>query len=79
MEKKRLDDHEPGPIPSPRAVDRFGFVKQDANTSSDGLVKSRSANEYERYFVPTSYFLRMNKIPSDHNVLTFTVVFLHQS
>ncbi|XP_027358966.1 EVI5-like protein isoform X2 [Abrus precatorius] len=46
MEKKRLDDYEPGPVPSPRALDRFGFVKQDVNTS-DGLVKSRSA--YERH------------------------------
>lgn len=50
MEKKRLDDYEPSPVPSPRAVDRFGFVKQDANTS-DGLVKSRSAYDHERYFV----------------------------
>lgn len=50
MEKKRTDDYEPGPVPSPRALDRFGFVKQDVNTS-DGLVKSRSANECERYFV----------------------------
>ena len=50
MEKRRLDDYEAGPVPSPRALDRFGFVKQDVNTSSDGLVKNRSANEYERYF-----------------------------
>lgn len=50
MEKKRLDDYEPGPVPSPRALDRFGFVKQDVN-SSDGVIKSRSAYEYERYFV----------------------------
>ncbi|XP_014516604.1 EVI5-like protein [Vigna radiata var. radiata] len=47
MEKKRLDDYEPGPVPSPKPVDRFGFVKQDS--TSDGLVKSRSAYEYERY------------------------------
>jgi len=49
MEKKRLDDYEQGPVPSPRAVDRFGFVKPD--NTSDGLIKSRSAYEYERYFV----------------------------
>nr|ACU20228.1 unknown [Glycine max] len=48
MEKKRLDDYEPGPVPSPRALDRFGFVKQNVNTS-EGLVKNRSAYEYERY------------------------------
>jgi len=50
MEKKRLDDYEPGPVPSPRALDRFGFVKQDVSTS-DGLGRSRSAYEYARYFV----------------------------
>jgi len=50
MEKKRLDDYESGPVPSPRALDRFGFVKQDVSTS-DGLVRSRSAYEYVRYFV----------------------------
>ncbi|CAJ1947272.1 unnamed protein product [Sphenostylis stenocarpa] len=44
---KRLDDYEPGPVPSPRSLDRFGFVKQDV--TPDGLVKSRSAYEYERY------------------------------
>ncbi|KAJ1380797.1 Rab-GTPase-TBC domain [Sesbania bispinosa] len=47
MEKKRLDDYEPGPVPSPKALDRFGFVKQDAN-ASDSLVKSGAAYEYER-------------------------------
>ena len=49
MEKKRIDDYEPGPVPPPRALDRFGFVKPDANSSSNGLVKSRSAQEYQRY------------------------------
>lgn len=49
MEKKRIDDYEPSPVPSPRSLDRFGFVKQDANTS-DSLIKSRAAFEYERYF-----------------------------
>lgn len=49
MEKKRLDDYEPGPIPSPRSLDRFGFVKQDVITN-DGILKSRSANESARYF-----------------------------
>lgn len=51
MEKKRIDDYEPGPVPSPRALDRFGFVKQDANTSDAVVKTSRSAYEYERYFV----------------------------
>ncbi|RDX79833.1 Ecotropic viral integration site 5 protein-like protein [Mucuna pruriens] len=49
MEKKRLDDYEPGPIPSPRALDRFGFVKQEVNTSDGGLVRSRSTNDCQRY------------------------------
>ena len=48
MEKKRIDDYEPGPVPSPRALDRFGFVKQELNNSSEALTKSRSANEYQR-------------------------------
>lgn len=49
MEKKRIDDYEPGPVPSPRPLDRFGFVKQDVNNSSEALTKGRSANEYERF------------------------------
>ncbi|KAF4348097.1 hypothetical protein G4B88_021369 [Cannabis sativa] len=48
MEKKRIDDYEPGPVPSPRALDRFGFVKQEHNNSSDAFTKSRSASEHER-------------------------------
>ncbi|KAE9615711.1 putative Rab-GTPase-TBC domain-containing protein [Lupinus albus] len=47
MEKKRIDDYEAGPLPSPRALDRFGFVKQDVS-ASDSLVKNRSPYEYER-------------------------------
>lgn len=50
MERKRSDDFESGPLPSPRALDRFGFVKQDANTS-EGVVTNRSAYEYEKYVV----------------------------
>lgn len=49
MEKKRMDDYEPGPVPSPRPLDRFGFVKPELNSSPDGLIKGRSACEYERY------------------------------
>ncbi|CAJ2665898.1 RabGAP/TBC domain protein [Trifolium pratense] len=48
MEKKRIDDYEPGPVPSPRGLDRFGFIKQDANTSEGGVKTSRSAHEHER-------------------------------
>lgn len=48
MEKKRMDDYEPGPVPSPRPLDRFGFVKPELNISPDGLIKGRSACEYER-------------------------------
>lgn len=66
MEKKRNDDYETGPLPSPRSLDRFGFVKPDANTS-EGVVKtSRSAYEYEKYVVFSlaalcvSVFLSMN-------------------
>ncbi|KAI4306611.1 hypothetical protein L6164_029872 [Bauhinia variegata] len=48
MEKARIDGIDPGPVPSPRELDRFGFVKQDGNISSDGFVKSGAAYEYER-------------------------------
>lgn len=51
MEKKRTDDYEPGPIPSPRPLDRFGFVKQEPNSSPDGLTRGRPAHEYERYVI----------------------------
>ncbi|KAB1212008.1 hypothetical protein CJ030_MR5G004142 [Morella rubra] len=43
-----MDDYEPGPVPSPRPLDRFGFVKPELNISPDGLIKGRSACEYER-------------------------------
>lgn len=46
MEKKRTDDHEPGPIPPQRPLDRFGFVKQDVSPNS--MDKIRSAYEFER-------------------------------
>lgn len=48
MEKKRTDDYEPSTVPEPRALDRFGFIKQDANTSEGVAKTSRSAHEYER-------------------------------
>lgn len=49
MERRRIDDYEPGPVPPPRPVDRFGFVKQELSNSLEGLSKGRSAIEYERY------------------------------
>jgi hypothetical protein len=66
MEKKRNDDYEPGPVPSPRGLDRFGFIKQDASTSEGGVKTSRSAYEYERYFffrtaLSVSVFLSVNE------------------
>ncbi|KAJ3677513.1 hypothetical protein LUZ60_003237 [Juncus effusus] len=51
MEKKKvIDDMEPGPAPSPRSVDRFGFIKQDQAQPAlpDGITKSRSTHERER-------------------------------
>lgn len=48
MEKKLIDDSESGPIPQPKQLDRFGFVKQEFNNPNDGLIKRRSAKEYER-------------------------------
>ncbi|CAA2984256.1 EVI5 isoform X1 [Olea europaea subsp. europaea] len=46
MDKKKVDEHEVGSVALPK-VDRFGFVKPEAN-SADGLTRSRSAFEYER-------------------------------
>ena len=47
MEKKKIDEHEPGPS-SPKPVDRFGFIKADNGNSPDALKRSKSAFEYER-------------------------------
>lgn len=48
MEKKRIDDYEVGPLPSPRPLDRFGFVKQDVNSSPEGVNRGKSRDELER-------------------------------
>ncbi|KAJ4973390.1 hypothetical protein NE237_006564 [Protea cynaroides] len=48
MERKIVDEFEPGPVPPVKAVDRFGFIKQEPNNSPEGLTKSRSTNEHER-------------------------------
>ena len=48
MEKKRVEDHEVEPAP-PIKVDKFGFVKQDQNSSEGGLTRTKSAFEFERY------------------------------
>ena len=48
IENKIIHDYEPGPVPPPAPLDRFGFVKQEPNNSPDGLAKGRSAYEYER-------------------------------
>ncbi|KAL9427563.1 hypothetical protein AB3S75_029700 [Citrus x aurantiifolia] len=48
MEKRRIDDCEPGPVPSPRPVDRFGFVKQEHGSPHEGVIKGRSAIQFER-------------------------------
>ena len=55
MERKRIDDLEPGPLPSPKQVDRFGFLKQEHNSSPDVTTKNRSTNVNERYaFIDSS-------------------------
>ncbi|XP_023544880.1 EVI5-like protein isoform X1 [Cucurbita pepo subsp. pepo] len=48
MERKTIDDFEPGPLPSPRQVDRFGFLKQEHNSSPDAITKIRSTHVQER-------------------------------
>lgn len=53
MERKRIcDEFEPGPLPPTRPLDRFGFVKQELNYSPEGLAKSSSNYERERYALP---------------------------
>lgn len=49
MERKLIDDFEPGPLPSPKQLDRFGFLKQEPNSSPDTLTKNRSTHVNERY------------------------------
>ncbi|KAB5561064.1 hypothetical protein DKX38_006021 [Salix brachista] len=49
MEKKRLDDYEPGPLPSPRKMDRFGFLKQENNNPPDGLTKGREERRVRKW------------------------------
>ncbi|KAL5725599.1 hypothetical protein ACHQM5_008728 [Ranunculus cassubicifolius] len=48
MERKRVEEFEPGPIPAPKPLDRFGFVKKEISSSPDSLNKTGSANEQER-------------------------------
>ncbi|KAG5535288.1 hypothetical protein RHGRI_023160 [Rhododendron griersonianum] len=50
MEKQKVDENEPVPVPAVR-VDRFGFVKQDHSNSPEGLSRTRSAFEYERLYL----------------------------
>jgi hypothetical protein len=55
--KKAVDDTEPGPSPS-RAVDRFGFIKpEQSNNSPEGISKSRSLHERERYGMSFSFLI----------------------
>lgn len=61
MEKKKIDEYEPGPPPSPRPLDRFGFVKQEVNNSPHGLTKGRSAYEFERYGVSSGGHFQYSK------------------
>eukprot|EP00262_Sarcandra_glabra_P019537 TRINITY_DN7389_c0_g1_i2.p1 TRINITY_DN7389_c0_g1~~TRINITY_DN7389_c0_g1_i2.p1 ORF type:complete len:372 (-),score=56.22 TRINITY_DN7389_c0_g1_i2:91-1206(-) len=49
MDRKRTsEEFEPGPVPPAKPLDRFGFVKQDQNTSPDSLMKGRLTREQER-------------------------------
>lgn len=51
MEKKRAtEENESGFAPPSRSVDKFGFIKQDNwGNSAEGLTRSRSTNDRERY------------------------------
>ncbi|KAJ8775174.1 hypothetical protein K2173_020178 [Erythroxylum novogranatense] len=48
MEKKGIDDYEPGPLPSPRQLEKFGAVKRVLDNPSERLSKLRSEYELER-------------------------------
>lgn len=48
MEKRRIDEYEPGPVPPLRPLDRFGFIKEEVNHTPESLNKVRSANYHER-------------------------------
>ena len=62
MEKKKIDVPEPVPDP-PVRVDRFGFVKQETNNPPEGLAKSRSAFQFERYVISLwNHFVAVNQI-----------------
>lgn len=63
MERRRIDEYEPGTVPSLRPLDKFGFVKQERSSASpERVTKSRSFIEFERYaldFVfPVKYYKR---------------------
>lgn len=48
MDRKRVDDNDPGPTSSSRPVDRFGFIKPENSNSPEALKRSKSAVEFER-------------------------------
>lgn len=48
MEKRQTDKYEPGPVLPFRPLDRFGFIKEEVNSSPEGLKMARSASYYER-------------------------------
>ena len=46
--KKGIDNYEPGPIPSLKPLDIFGFIKPKFNTTLERLSKSWTTNDHER-------------------------------
>ena len=48
MEKKGIDNYEPGPISSLKPLDIFGFIKPKFNTTLERLSKSWTTNDHER-------------------------------
>ncbi|KAI3918900.1 hypothetical protein MKW98_017348 [Papaver atlanticum] len=43
MERKKVEEFEPGPVPPARPVDRFGFFVPEENNSSQGSIKNNSS------------------------------------
>ncbi|GAB2299881.1 hypothetical protein Dimus_033931 [Dionaea muscipula] len=48
MERKKVDNHEAGPVLTPKQVDRFGYIKPENNNSPEGFSRSKPTFDFER-------------------------------
>ncbi|GAB2210878.1 hypothetical protein Droror1_Dr00016166 [Drosera rotundifolia] len=47
-DRRKIEDSQMGSLPSPKQVDRFGFIKSENSNGPEGLSKNKSASESER-------------------------------